>query len=367
MRRLLKMFRFFVLAACIGLACGCKPSQPKVAASRGATTRESAPLPAALQRLAEDGASVQSVARLKFEGTSGPSIRFEKKDIPAEVAIHLRDVEGHVYLYFNACRFSRGALKALNGMRNLVALNIGDSTGDTDLLSEVDSLPGLEGLSLQRCNVSAPGLALLRSAKHLKRLTLVGREFDDRALALLADHDSLISLHITSPAITDDGLRHLSQLTGIKELWLSECPITDAGLRHLARLERLESLLLDRTRITGTAFTQLHSLGHLEMLGVSHAPVTDAGLSAISTLRGLKTLFLNYTAITDDGVGQLARLPSLQVLFITGTSITDAGLARLPRSCDWGIDATGTKVTAAAHKVLPKARISVGPDKSGGN
>ncbi|HVX11944.1 MAG TPA: hypothetical protein VHC22_12240 [Pirellulales bacterium] len=350
------MLACFLLA----VAGGCQRSSP-VSGERSIAARQPGePLSIALQRLADAGASVNVHGHHRATTKTGTSVKFHDQEVGADLLANLREVDEPLFLRFERCRFVRGAFKTLDGLDNVVLLSGDSNLADDDILADIATLPGLEVMSLWLSGITARGLAFLASAKPLKELEIGGNGIDDRVLALLADHEELVSLRISSTSISDDGMRHLSHLPHLHRLALDNCQITDAGLQHLTDDGELVVLELAGTRITGTGFDKLRSLRSLQHLILSGSPVTDAGLADIATLSGLESVDLSGSQVTDAGLAHLAQLPSLRAIGIRNTRITNAGIARLPRSCQWNIDVLDTQVTAGAHRLLPKATISVG-------
>jgi hypothetical protein len=149
-------------------------------------------------------------------------------------------------------------------------------------------------------------------------VTFHNREFDDKALAQLAEMygDRISGLYLENTSITDAGLRSLSKFTMLRHLTIRSyrqrpgtpdlpATITDAGLIHLK------------------------SLDHLWSLDLSDLPVTDAGLAAINELPELNSLYLRNTKVQGHGLAQMKSLPRWSILYLDHSRMTEDSLKAL--------------------------------------
>jgi hypothetical protein len=183
------------------------------------------------------------------------------------------------------------------------------------LAEDVKALGGQPSVTVLK-----PGFLGTIGQTEWSNVTFHNREFDDAALARLADMhgDRIGGLYLENTGVTDVGLRNLSKFTMLRHLHIRNYPlrkqpgtpelpptITDAGLIHLKRLD------------------------HLWTLNLSDLPVTDAGLAAINELPELMSLYLSNTKVQGRGLAQIKSLSRWSILYLDGSAMTEVGLKTL--------------------------------------
>lgn len=202
------------------------------------------------------------------------------------------------------------ASSALASLDHVEDLYIGDTTGDTSWISELDSLqtirvfrvdpktdffrfmanPPLDlGMIIaEHGRVTPSDLRHFSTAHQLKHLSFRYVGMDDEACAKLGDLSSLVELKLQGTPIGDAGLAHFSGLINLERLDLQNTKITDAGIQHLSRLEKLERLSLDRTQITDACVDYLVKLRNLERLSISDTKITLKGYERLVNMPSMR-------------------------------------------------------------------------------
>jgi internalin A len=231
-------------------------------------------------------------------------------------------------LYFQDCSLSDGSLKALTEFPKIRSLYFLDCSLSDDSLESLYGARSLVELRLRESDVTEAGILAIRGAnptwavvfnKHIhvredkkvhedylpsiqqlpqvKELAFKGPLTSDATLGVLKDARSLDSLRLVGCRVTDDGLRNLRGLTLLTRLYLwgtdatdSDCQITDRGLEHISHLSSLTDLT------------------------VYNCQFTDDGIGELAKMTSLRRLTLRNTAISDAGVAELQRaLPGCTV------------------------------------------------------
>lgn len=175
------------------------------------------------------------------------------------------------------------------------------------------------------------GLPGVQATQYVGSLHVMGPEFDDDDMPLIANFERLEELHFYATGVTNAGLANLS---GLKELTVLvlDPQVSDAGLVHLSELTNLATLDLVGARIEGDGLRHLCGLSRLQNLYLTGTPLADPGLKAIAALRSLEKLNLSYTEVTDAGMVHLAQLKNLQQLDLAGTKVSDQAVQSLQRA-----------------------------------
>ena len=146
-------------------------------------------------------------------------------------------------------------------------------------------------LDLRYSSVTSAHLLKLLSLPALEELNLDSCNVNDGAIAHLADNDvcpNLMSLDLADNAhLSDAGLAKIAKFQKLVRLSLFYCNITNAGLHHLSQLGNLEVLNLDSRDITDDGLLALQKLPNLKSLDIFTGRITDSGckhLSSITTL-----------------------------------------------------------------------------------
>ena len=103
----------------------------------------------------------------------------------------------------------------------------------------------------------------------------------------------------------------------------------DTAMAPIANLTTLTSCKLDGTAITDRTLVHLSKLNDLLGLHLSDTAVTDAGVKELVKHPSLRTLYLNGTDVTDDCLDNLARMPKLRAVGVRCTYVTEEGAQRL--------------------------------------
>ncbi|MBS0205166.1 MAG: hypothetical protein JSS49_19865 [Planctomycetes bacterium] len=101
---------------------------------------------------------------------------------------------------------------------------------------------------------------------------------------VITDLDSLVgleSLEVNDFQITDADLQYLKVLATLKQLDLSNTRVTDAGLPHLQGLRNLESLNLLSTSVSDVGLQHLAQLTKLRSLDLENTLTTEGGRSSL--------------------------------------------------------------------------------------
>ena len=236
------------------------------------------------------------------------------------------------------------ALAALDGLPKLAHLDVWNCALSDEGIEAIARLPALESLAIDkgvrpspsRMRLSETGLAALRQARSLKRLSLWGAHFTDARLRELSGLAQVEGLELWDTGLTDDGLEAmLDGMTGLRSLLIYHAPISGRGLAKLRDCPRLLSVRLD-CPITDeglASLAEVQQLGFLQMSS-SRTPtiaITDDGLRHLAKLVNLTQLHLHGSQFNDESVRRFAALPALTELGLYGATgtFTDQALAHL--------------------------------------
>lgn len=137
---------------------------------------------------------------------------------------------------------------------------------------EIGSFQALDGTLC-----TTKGFKDLQSLPHLRRLVLNKSGVTDKEFAVIAGCKELRELVIPESTITDAGLAELAKLAKLEKLDVSDAvKVTDKGIAHIAKLERLEELFLNKTSITDKGLMELKPLEGLRSLSIGGTKVTQA-------------------------------------------------------------------------------------------
>lgn len=84
-------------------------------------------------------------------------------------------------------------------------------------------------------------------------------------------------LDLNRTAVSEQSLVHLQSMKELRKLSLWDTQITDAGLTHLHTLNQLESLSLRNTRVSDAGLVFLHDLTGLQELNLAGTRTTERG------------------------------------------------------------------------------------------
>lgn len=111
-------------------------------------------------------------------------------------------------------------------------------------------------------------LVNLQGMTDLLMLDLSDTKITDAGMLHLQGLENLEHLNLWNTGVTDAGLALVSRLTNLRHLGLGGTAITDAGLAHLHNLSRLRVLQIWGTRVTGHGLQHLHGLRELEIVSL---------------------------------------------------------------------------------------------------
>jgi mono/diheme cytochrome c family protein len=98
--------------------------------------------------------------------------------------------------------------------------------------------------------INDTALTSLTSLKNVVRLDLGNTSITDAGLVQVKALKGLTELHLENTKITDAGLANLADLRDLTYLNLYGTNVTDAGLEHLTKLTKLTKLYLWQTKVT---------------------------------------------------------------------------------------------------------------------
>jgi hypothetical protein len=236
---------------------------------------------------------------------------------------------------------SNDSLEHLTGLPKLQAVSLGKhfTRGAFDTLERLEGLTDLDASELN------PDLNDLTKVPKLRRLSLLGQKYDDKAALTIAD-----------------------TFKSLEEAYLRNTSITNAGVQHLSRLEKLKILTLDDSLVDDGMADSIRKMKQLTWLSMGDCAVGDDTLAALSECPEMWYVFLDHTRVTDKGLAHLPKLKRPLALYLSECkSVTDAGmksLSQLPDSPNLHIELTRTGVTEdGVHELkaaLPHAQISWG-------
>ncbi len=183
--------------------------------------------------------------------------------------------EGHIN---DQSRVTDADLKHLNGLTELLRLNLNEAAITDAGLETLTGLTQLQELTIRFTEISGPGLEHLKGLRQLRRLTLYSTQIADTGLGHLTGLTQLQSLDLGWTQVSDNGLMQLKGLTQLRSLVLDGWGVTDAGLEHLTGLTQLQTLDLISCRITDRGLERLKGLTQLEELDLRETEVTKDGL-----------------------------------------------------------------------------------------
>lgn len=160
---------------------------------------------------------------------------------------------------------------------------------DTMGLQRMSQIRSLEEISIRTDKaISAEGLAYLKNAPNLKRLSLVDCNIDESMLSEICKIPKLTQLNVSGNQLIDD-----------------RC------MEKIAReLPQLEELALDKTRVTSTGLRRLLGLNLLRKLGLRSLGLTDSDLPLLSKFKG--EIYVNGNDdISDEAINRSPKQPRI--------------------------------------------------------
>jgi len=169
----------------------------------------------------------------------------------------------------------------------------------------------------------------------------------DRGVQNLERLPGLKSLSLEKTKITAAAGRTLAKLKALEYLVVSKNPLGDEFVTAIAEAPQITELDLDECQITGATLLDLNRLKSLETLSLSYNPLTEEFLPKLAQLKNLRSLCLIGCSVNTDFLRELAGHPGLGSLSLEGCPVTDDGLRALQSSALNSLNVTGTQVTEA--------------------
>lgn len=298
------------------------------------------------------------------------------------------------YLNLAEChRINSSALWPISGMNSLKDLDLSRCSKFNDAgINHILSVPNLVKLRISKTSVTANGVKLLASLKHLSLLDLGGLPVDDASLASLQVLKNLQHIELWDSKISNQGaailntfpkLAHLNldwtkvtklpDLTSLECLNMSNCtidsilkdgkaPLTKLIFSGSTFLNEAETLLyantyflsfLDLAHTGLDKFFFLSKLKVIEHLNLSSCMMDDDSVEMVACIGGkLKSLNLSGTWVSSAGLGILAgHVPNLEILSLSQTSVDDTALlyiSMMPSLKD--VDLSNTNIKGFLHQ-----------------
>jgi len=259
-------------------------------------------------------------------------------------------------------------LKDLHSLKNLYLYK----TGITDAgLAHLSGLTKLEVLYLDETQITGEGLAFLRNISTITDLGLDQTKLDGKYLVnCKAWSNTLEGLSLDKTEISDKNMAHLAGLKALKYLGLSDTPITDAGLVHLQGLVSLKSIWLNGTNITDAGLVHINRLNSLESISLNNTQITNDGLMLLKDLPKLRSIRVIKTHVTNEGLERFKKNSVSKSIAVNVSrrliSTKEKGLTTVvvqsPQS--------EVKPPSLIDKSLPKLRdinIELNPEQTDGN
>lgn len=206
-------------------------------------------------------------------------------------------------------------------------------------------------------------LPVLKSFKHLTKLSLKGTLVSDSGMKELSELKNLVELELQlCEQITDLGAHHLKDLKNLKSINVVGTEIGDAGIKDICDIENLTTILVgaDLThtqRITDISAKEIGRLSNLTSLTLWSKLVTDQGVKELGQLKNLTSLNLQTTQIAEAGAKELCRLENLSSLILTGPHITSAAAKELSRHPNLkSLILAGEQITDEGATELPQLK-----------
>jgi hypothetical protein len=173
----------------------------------------------------------------------------------------------------------------LDYFSNVTMVDFPDRGSDAEMVA-LGQLSRVDTLVLNHASVTGDGFAHLDGMTSLRWLTLTptGGLTGPRIIPLRT-LTRLQGLNLDRTDVTDAGLRRLAGLSGLELLGLTGTKVTDSGLKNLEGLASLESLYLDGTQVSDEGLVSLKRLGKLKRLTLKGTKVTPSGASEFRQAR----------------------------------------------------------------------------------
>jgi len=126
-----------------------------------------------------------------------------------------------------------GLLEQIEKFKNLIVLDLGETSVGDEALVAIGRCPKLEDLNLLRTKVTNRGIASLATTK-LKKLNLDDNAgIGDESVEPILKISTLEFLHLGKTAISDQGVKQLGQLANLRDLILNNTSVSDSAVEEL--------------------------------------------------------------------------------------------------------------------------------------
>jgi len=227
------------------------------------------------------------------------------------------------------------AIASFAKLKNLQALNLGDSKVTDNGLRHIAGLTKLRWLSLGGAqNVTNRGLVHLKDLKNLEVLNLEVTRTDSRGLVHLKGLTKLREVRLANElqALANaTGLKHLANMTDMRKLDARGLCAGDDDLKHLRNMTKLEDLNLCYTTVTDKGLEHLGGLTALKDLDLFGTGVTGDGLKHLRNLKNLRNLVLGFCPLEDSAAQHLRHMTHLKYLEVGDTNMTKKAIEELQR------------------------------------
>nr|KYP58696.1 Internalin-I [Cajanus cajan] len=290
-------------------------------------------------------------------------------------------------------RINSSALWPITGMTSLQELDLSRCFKVNDAgINHILSIPNMEKLRISETSVTAKGVKLLASLKHLSLLDLGGLPVDDVALTSLQVLKMMQYIDLWGSKISNEGaavlntfpklsylnlawtsVTKLPKLSSLECLNMSNCTIDSILEDYKAPLAKLifsgatfvneaETLLyantnflsfLDVAHSSLSRFFFLSKMKVIEHLNLTSCMMGDDSVDMVACAGGnLKSLNLSGTRVSSVGIGILAgHVPNLEILSLSQTAVDDTAIlfiSMMPSLKD--LDLSNTNIKGFLHQ-----------------
>lgn len=194
------------------------------------------------------------------------------------------------------------------------------------------TLPNLERLTIQNCQLEGSALRYLAGLKKLQEAYLPGNRFlYGEDIAHLASLPMLRDVTLSDCHLPPDALKYLAKLPELRYLNVSgNDRITDDSLRDLADTQ-IATLAVGWCALDGTCLTTLAKIPTLNSLDLQGNRLAPGALARLLPFPKLTCLNLEY-ALPADGIATLEQMPFLKVVYLSTGQLTSEDFERLRAS-----------------------------------
>lgn len=196
--------------------------------------------------------------------------------------------------------------------------------------SEVVPLGDCCGVSIAFAGprVTAAALSTVKAIRGLRRLSIIGNQFNDESIEAIAANKSIAELVIQRTRVTDAGLKLLESHPSLTSLIVEYSPVRGATLGTITDLRRLKRLVLRGTSINDGAVERLRG-SKLTHLAIVDSAIGDRAAKTLAELETLTALDLSGTNVSDVGLSSIGSLPNLQDLRLNRTNVAGEAIKSL--------------------------------------